>query len=91
MGAPGVYNWKGTVVRLASYSDLGDTGGSAVRRRRRRAAEQGPVLEEQDVIDARLTDVVEENDFFGERDGTGEGGCVGWDWGDGFVGWGMSR
>ena len=67
MGAPGVYNWKGSVVRLASYSDQGHTGGSAQRRRRRREVEQGPVLEEQDALDARQTDVVNENDFFGKH------------------------
>ena len=79
MGAPGVYNWKGSVVRFASYSEA-DGGGSAVRRRRRRAVDQSSELEEQDMIDAERTDVVEKYDYFGEQEWGWQWAGVRWHW-----------
>ena len=67
MGAPGVYNWKGSVVRLAEPPE---SGGSAPNVRRRRQAERRSYdLGLTIIADAEKTDAVKENDYFGENQG----------------------
>ncbi|XP_037083703.1 integrin alpha-PS3-like [Pollicipes pollicipes] len=70
MGAPGVYNWKGTVVRLSGDTYI--SVDSNQRRRRRRQALDSQPLSVSRIPNPYLTDAVNEYDYFGYAVSSGE-------------------
>ncbi|KAF0299492.1 Integrin alpha-9 [Amphibalanus amphitrite] len=70
LGAPGVYNWKGSVVRLSGDTDL-NVGGNQ-RRRRRRQADYYQALSVPRILNSLFTEELEENDYFGYSVSSGE-------------------
>ncbi|KAF0295842.1 Integrin alpha-4 [Amphibalanus amphitrite] len=68
MGAPGIYNWKGSVVRLADSEGFSPSPNV----RRRRAVEPPLDLSVYRVPNPYLTAAVHENDYFGYSVSSGE-------------------
>ncbi|XP_037082382.1 integrin alpha-PS3-like [Pollicipes pollicipes] len=72
IGAPGIYNWKGSVVRVSGVIDADFGPDQQRRRRRRRQLDPSLELSEFHVPNPYHINTVNENDYFGYSVSSGE-------------------